>query len=179
MLCGRRIWVDRDMTKRRKQLIIGIAIAVAIALVLIASGVVVYSVLRPVFQPRIALSAEEFTARMEEAGYAVEDHPVQPLVRFEEHLLVETDTFRVEFYVFSTEAYARAEFSGLRSLAEAQRGNSTTTGNISASNFNRFTQNSSGVYFVISRVENTIVWARTDSENRTDLNDLIRTLGYW
>jgi len=164
----------------------------AILLVLIiAAGIIGFvSLLSLAFPPRTPLTAEEFTAHMEEAGFTVEDERGQQLEadpdwadtelgrRLESVLAVRTDYFLIQFIMFSTETYAQVMYGNMRREVESLRaGGMSSTTEINLSNFSRFTQTASGQYIVISRIEHTLVFAHTGAENRSTINDLLELLG--
>jgi len=150
---------------KRIALVVLIAI---IALALVACG-----------GPREVLSVEEFTSRMEAEGFSVEDltHVWQdPFV--ETFLLVETGDFEMQFFVFESEADARASFSHIKGLFEDARGSSSSHTETNIANFNRFRQTTDGRFEAITRVEDTLVVAQTSAENRADVNAVFDLLGY-
>ena len=125
---------------------------------------------------RPIVSAEEFTSRMEEAGYAVEDK-THLLEQVEVYLVADCGVFYVEFMVHETMADARLTFRRLRSDLEQ-------VGDILA-----FTWSSSGFnswYSQITsdrqigriiRVRNTIIFVSTTEENAINVADVLEMLG--
>jgi hypothetical protein len=130
---------------------------------------------------RVPLTAEEFTLHMEEAGFVVEDmaYRLEEDSIMESALLVSTEYFRIEFAVFYSDAHARmAHNANRRALDAVRQGGMASTTEVSMPRFSRFTQTFGGQYVVISRIENTFVFAITDSVNRADLNEVLRMIGY-
>ena len=131
--------------------------------------------------PKTPLTAEEFTYRMEEAGFVVEDIMYRYVGddTIESALTVRTELFHLEFAVFNTEARARGSYGGNRQQLEAaSRGMIAPSTSVSILNFNRFAITFEGQYVVISRIENTIVIVSTSSVNRAAVDDILRMLGY-
>lgn len=157
----------------KRKLIVGLVI-----LLVVIAAVPVFLLLNT--SPRVPLAAQEFTVRIEEAGYVAENRLHQlGAGNAETFLVVESDWFFIEFLVFSTEARARQVYSSTRrDLEDARSGGASSHTEVSLSNFSRFTQTFSGQYAVVSRIENTLVFAHTTFEHRSRMNDLLGTLGY-
>jgi len=125
---------------------------------------------------RTIVSPEEFTSRMEEAGYTVEEK-TPPFEQVLIYLVADCDAFYVEFLVHETMADARLTFRQLRSDLEQ-------VGDILA-----FTWSSSGFnswYSQITsdrqigriiRVRNTIIFVSTTEENAINVADVLEMLG--
>ena len=133
------------------------------------------------FGSRVPLTAEEFTSRMEGEGFVVEDVAYQydDVEYLETFLSVETEYFQIGFARYSTDRNAQAVFNMNRnSLENFARGTFSPSTSLDFPSFSRFTIVIDGDYYVISRIENTIIIAITSSENRGLLNDTLRLLGY-
>jgi len=125
---------------------------------------------------RSIISSEEFTSRMEEAGYTVEDR-THLLEHVHAYLVADCGAFYVEFMVHETMADARLTFRRIRSDLEQ-------VGDILA-----FTWSSSGFnswYSQITydrqigqiiRVRNTIIFVSTTEENAISVADVLEILG--
>lgn len=130
---------------------------------------------------REPLSAEEFTLRMEAEGFEVRDisYQFEDSERVELVLAVSSDYFSLEFAIFYTNRYALMAYSGNRdALERASRHTSSSHSHISMPNFNRYAITFAGSYIVVSRIENTFIYVETSRENRSDMNRILRMLGY-
>ena len=162
-----------------------VSIIVAAAALLIVGIILLISTF---VQPRTALAAEEFILHMQELGFTVEDRTYRHSERESLHaqlgyvktdLAVTSEYFHIEFFVFSTEARARQAYgASMRELEDARRGGAASHSQVCVLNFNRFTQTFGGLYHVVCRVDNTLVWAATTAENRAALNEILEILGY-
>jgi len=131
--------------------------------------------------PRTPISADEFTFRMKEVGFFAVDVTDQfpPEYQMETVREVRTTHFVIQFIALSTEAQARGTYQTNRNMLEREsRGAWSSHSEISLSNFSRFAITFDGIYTVISRIEDTFVFAQTSSANRAELDDLLRILGY-
>ena len=136
---------------------------------------------------RDTITAEEFTAHMEEWNLTAHDYMHNlsdefidtPIGSIETYLRVETPGLIVEFIVFSTDARARSAYAQtVQSIEHLRAGGASSHTQMGFSNFNRFTQTGSGQYVVVSRIGNTLVYAHTLTEHRANLNRMLRELGY-
>lgn len=159
----------------RKRSVVLLSILAVLALPFLVSALI---------PARTPLTAEEFISRMEEAGFTVSDgmqHLIEidavesELGNVEAVLRVSTEYFILEFYVFSTEARARMSYGTMRDGA-ARPGASHTE--VSLSNFSRFTQVGGERYIVVSRIDNTVLFAYIHSLDRAWMDDFLRMLGY-
>jgi len=132
--------------------------------------------------PLEVLSADEFTSRMEAQGYIVEDISEIASAVFDDAvgtvLIVQTETFGLEFLVFETEANARVAFNNVQRAFEDGRGLASSHSSSSAANFSRFRQTTEGRFEIVTRVENTLLISQTSSDNRNDVEAVFDLLGY-
>ena len=135
---------------------------------------------------RDAITAEEFTAHMEEWNLTVHDNMHNlpedtPMGDIETYLRAEAShlAVHVEFIVTSTDAMSRSIYAQtVRSTEHLRAGGASSQTEMGFSNFNRFTQTASGQYFVVSRIGNTVLYAHTLTEHRAELNRMLRAIGY-
>jgi len=131
---------------------------------------------------REALSAEEFTSRMTEAGHTVEDATYifddSPDFPATAYLIADCGEFEVEFFVFETAEHARQFYERIRRMLIGMRGNRSSYSEINLPNFNRYRQTSGGQFGVVSRIGNTVVMVITSSDNRAEVDAILDILGY-
>jgi len=132
---------------------------------------------------REAISAVEFTSRMEEAGHSVSDQSHyfdgDPDADVSTYLIADCGAFEVEFLVFGTAERARLVHTSIRQeFEESSGGNSSARRETNTSNFNRFRQTSDGQFQVVSRIENTVVAVVTSSGNQAEVEAILNILGY-
>lgn len=116
---------------------------------------------------------------MEEAGYEIFDALDQfPEGSVDSILIASSPDYQIEFYVVPTVEQAQATFKENKESFELEKGAVSTDSSVSLSNYSVYKQTSNGQYYVISRVENTFIYAVTPDENKKAVNDLLDTLGY-
>jgi len=133
---------------------------------------------------REAISAEEFSALMTEAGFTVENaiemfDEVESGIAYFFIAIAGSEEFVIEFLQYETAAEARAVYGELMRILEEQIGNAATT-EVNMPTFSRHTRRSTaqGRFGVVSRIENTVVFVHTDIENRDEVNAALDILGY-
>ena len=128
---------------------------------------------------RAALPAQEFTSRMEEAGYVVEER-VSSFEGVDVHLVADCDAFYVEFIVHESAEYARRTFRRIRSdLRELELLWDIVVSTWSSSYFNSWYEQvtSDGLYARMARIGNTIIFVSTVAENSPHVADIWELLG--
>jgi len=131
---------------------------------------------------REAISAAEFTSRMEEAGHSVSDQSHHfdddPDADVSTYLIADCGTFEVEFLVFGTAERARLVHTSIRQEFEETSGGSSARSEVNTSNLNRFRQTSDGQFQFVSRIANTVVAIVTSSDNQAEVDAVLDILGY-
>ena len=156
-----------------KRIAVAIAIPVSIVLITVVGSFGTNT--------RTPLYAEEFTYRMEQAGFIVEDitYRYPDSDRLVSYLIVGTAVFHMEFVVFNTDSQARQAFNSNRARIEtASRGGWSSRTSVDLPNSNRFTINFDGTHVVISRVHNTFLTVIADGGYRAEVGEILRMLGY-
>lgn len=125
---------------------------------------------------RTALSTEEFTSRMEQSGFNVEDR-TNLFDQVEAHLVADHGAFYIEFMIYETTTEARSAFSQFRSNLENLGG--IVSGSWNGTGFNSwYTQTTSeGYYAKMSRIQNTIILIYTTTEYENDVAEVWEMLG--
>jgi len=148
----------------------------AILLFLLAASLVILAACNP----KEVLTAQEFTVRMEAAGYEVEDvtswlsvdHEISTVI------VAGTEDIIIEFFVFATDAAARRSFTTIQRYIEDGAGRTRSTRSQNVANYDRFQQTSDGRFEAVTRVENTILTIETTTEHRDAALAVLEVLGY-
>ena len=131
---------------------------------------------------REAISAEEFTSLMTEAGHRVEDaihiFDNESDTQVTDYLVADCGDFIVEFLVYETEERARQVFANIRGEIEGMRSGTSTYSSVNTSHFSRYRLTSGGYHGVVSRISNTIVVVVTSADNRAEVDAVLELLGY-
>ena len=125
------------------------------------------------------LTAEEFTDLMEQAGYQIYDGSVENQgVMVFLPAVDPDDRFDIEFYVFYSSETAEYAFDGIKAGLKSQNGVWYMTTDIAAANYSRYSGTQNDIYYIVSRIDNTIIYVMTEAENKNEVNETLKTLGY-
>jgi len=131
--------------------------------------------------PKTSLTAQEFSDRLEQAGYAVtvDEAMTDPSYSMSATAVDPDGRFTIEFYTLDSSESARHAFDLVRNDIRARTGTWYSRVETNASNFNVYRGTNDGAYFFISRVDSTFVYVETASGNRDAVNEAMRLLGYY
>ena len=136
---------------------------------------------------RTAITVEEFIAKAEAAGYSVrdrmdEDHPDEALYYYDATKATggpETIEFRqITFMIFTTDEYSKSVFKNQKTEYEKNKAEEYSIEEKTNDKFEYYYLTSDGKFSVVSRVENTIIFAWADEEFKTETSDFLKTIGY-
>lgn len=130
-----------------------------------------------------ALTYGQFYSRMSDKGYKLTDVKNQ----FENYKSISKAyvasskdlTYQIEFYELSSEENAIAFYDNNKSIFEASVGKVVKKKiDINGKNYSKYNATSNGYYMVVSRIKNTVVFARIAEEHSEQAKKDIKELGY-
>ena len=129
--------------------------------------------------PRAAITAGEFAEKAGAAGYTIIDAKDQ----FGEGDVVEykiaaKDGYQIEFGVVPTIGQANVAYNQNKANFELEKGNVSSNSEVNLSNYSKYTQNSDGTYYVVSRIDATFIYAKVDAKYKDEVSNFIQSLGY-
>ncbi len=130
------------------------------------------------------ITAEEFKTKMEDKGYSVQDATAQ----FAEYDFINKvyiamsrdSSYQIEFYTLSNNEKAIEFFNNNKSIFENTKAGSGKEIETSSSMGNnaKYTLNVNNKYKVVSRIDNTVVFADEEDSHKSEIKDVIKELGY-
>lgn len=129
------------------------------------------------------ITSEQFNSKMEEKGYTITDVSKQ----FENYKTItkayvarsKDATHQIEFYELSTDEAAVKFFDNNKSIFEDSLGDVVTNElDISKKNISKYHAGSNGYYMSLSRIKNTVIFARVYDAYAVKVADIIKDLGY-
>ena len=163
------------MKKSAKITLIVIAVVVAVAL-LVVGGIFLFA------PNKVALTSNDFKTRLEEKNYIVEDATYQSTDddNINEMYIAtsEDGAYKLEFYILENADYAKMFYNVNKEASEKAKGSSYSQSNISLKNYSKYSLSSNNKYKVISRVDNTVIYANVDDEYKEVIKDLLKEIGY-
>lgn len=133
------------------------------------------------FKEKESITAEDFREAMEDEGLTVEDGTDQfkDVEEVEKCLLAYTEDYQIEFYVLETEDQARSGYNRNKSDFETSFGGTgSTKSQVSIANYSKFAMTTSDGYYVLSQIDNTMIFLQVDKEYKEEVNELLETIGY-
>lgn len=130
---------------------------------------------------RRSLTAEEFSSIAERNNLNVVDVYEQ----FSEYnqittanVAVSDDEWQVEHYTLKTKSDAQSMFHKNMELFEAEKTTGSKDSKIEIGNFIKYTLQTDSLYMVVSRIDNTLLYAKVPIEYKDAVNKVIKDLGY-
>jgi hypothetical protein len=130
-------------------------------------------------QKKTALTADEFTEAMEDAGYVVMDvtdsvdtNGVDVTV-----LYAENEDLEVFFYVFEKSRDVGQTMENIKDMCDDMNGIKSSS-SVNLGNFSKFTCTAGEDLFVASSIDETMIFIETTKEQKDLVNDLLESLGY-
>lgn len=128
-----------------------------------------------------AITTDEFISKAQAQGYSIVDVTSQ----FASYGIVEEATvahnsekYQIEFYVLKNEAEAISMYNTNKSTFETYEGSSSSKTNLDMKNYSSYSLTSSGYYLYLCRVDNTLIYVKTDAVYKESVKSLIKELGY-
>lgn len=157
----------------------GLFIALAIIAVIIVVVIILFTVLN---KEKEAITANEFSTIMQSKGYTIIDAKEQ----FDSYDYIEnayiatlsSSDYQIEFYEMSNNDYAVSFYNNNKSIFESSKGNASGETSVSMANYSKYTLSTNGMYKVLSRINNTVIYMNVDSEYKDTVKSILDELGY-
>lgn len=128
------------------------------------------------------VTSQVFNDTMTQGGYTINDVQEQyDDLGFvtEAYIAVdETKSYQIEFYVLSDNERAVKMFEGNKQNLEENKDSSHISTSVSAGNHGKYTLTADGEYVLISRIDNTVIFAKNSDEYKDAVNTAVEALGY-
>lgn len=132
-----------------------------------------------------SLTAEEFKNKMEKEKYIITDATNQfkdiEEAKYLKKVYIASDKdykYQVEFYEFDTKSNATNFLEHNKNLFENEKEGASSYTEVNLFNYNRYTLNTGNKYFVLSRIDNTVVYVNNDSQYKEQINALLKIVNY-
>lgn len=129
-----------------------------------------------------SITTETFVNTMTSSGYNVVDKKDERLeydyITTVEVAVSQDYTHQIEFYVLSTEDYAKGFYTNNKTLFQAAKNASSQDAEESKSNYSKYALNTGDSYKVISRIGNTVIYADVAIDYHDEVKSIIEGFGY-
>lgn len=129
---------------------------------------------------KTAADADQFTEVLEEHDFEITDVTEEEATANTEQILSASneDDMKITFYDISDEEAASEFFAAVKQQLEDSRTSSSSTLNKAGSNYEKYTLNHDDMYYALSRIDDTVVYATSAKKNSLTLGKLVEALGY-
>jgi hypothetical protein len=129
---------------------------------------------------KTALTNEQFIEKMESAGYLIADATNQFAEGNVETvtLAMKDGVYQIEFYVLPSDDRAVAAFNASKNDFEQMKGSGSSTGEVNIGNHNYYGLSTGEGYYVVSRIDNTMIYINASAEYKDEIKDILKELGY-
>lgn len=127
------------------------------------------------------LKSEEYKNKMEEKGYSTLDATGQFTQKFIKKVYLAVSnksTYQIEFYEIDTIDNAKEFYSNNKKIFEESKVSGSSDSYVELGNHEKYTLKSGDTYKVISRIDNTIVYANVNKEYKNEVKKAIKEIGY-
>lgn len=129
------------------------------------------------------LSAQDFAKIMKEEGYVIIDglKKMEPIskekIKSSSLAIAKDKSHQIEFYELMDEDIAKKMFDTNKAIFEKQSSTKSQE-ETTKSNHSYYKQKSNGKIFVVSKTDDTLVYAIVNNSQEEHLNKIIKKLGY-
>jgi len=125
------------------------------------------------------LTVESFNGIMIEKGFHISDVTEHVKADYVEAIsLAIAEDYQIEFYVFSDSESAASVFEQNRSVFEEKSEEKGIQITKNLSNYSFFSMQEGGVYRLVARIDNTMLYVVADDVHKKEIVELIKELGY-
>ena len=126
-----------------------------------------------------AIDEETFTKIMSEEIFSIQDTTEKNNSPFIiQSFTAENENFTVEFMITSNDQYAIQIYNQIKNNFESKKGTVSAQSSLSLKNRASFRLNTGGIYYLVSRIDNTLIFVITESKNKENVDDIIKKIGY-
>lgn len=125
------------------------------------------------------LTTGNFKTKMEEQGYIVTDATNQfDTTTIDTVYIGVKNNYQIEFYTVPTDSQAITAFEQNKTNFQVNKTDTSIETSSSKDNYAKYTLETDTTYYVTSRVNNTYIFIKTDKQNKSDVDETLKNLGY-
>lgn len=144
--------------------------------------IIVFLLFSFVIKGKTPMTANEFKTFMQENGFTVSDVTSQyskyDYVKQIYVAVANNSSYQIEFYEISDNKYARMFYNNNKTIIESSKGSISSHVNINMGNYSKYALSSDNKYKVIARIDNTVIYLNVDSDNKDEVKELLKEIGY-
>lgn len=126
-----------------------------------------------------ALTVDIFYSTMDEKGFELFDVTEHVKADYVETIsLAVAEDYQIEFYVFTDTESSASVWEQNRSVFEEKSGTNGIRVTKNLSNYSFFSIQEDGVYRLVARIDNTMLYVVADDVHKEEIVELVKELGY-
>ncbi len=131
-------------------------------------------------QERVPQSVEGFQSLMTEAGYELYDATLTTDTGSKANsvLLALDENYTIEYYNFIDDATAEYSFNSNKEIFENENTTKVMVKELSFNDYDYYSYSSTDNFYMVSRINNTMLYCVADKEYREDIVEVAEMLGY-
>ena len=150
--------------------------------ILVIAGIIVGVVIVTKNLNKEPISASNFKSIMEDKDFEIHD----AIEQFEEYgyvkkayvALEEDYEYKIEFYKLDEEENAIRMYNKNKEIFEESKGSSSVETKVSMGNNSKYTLKTKDEYKVVSRIEDTVIYADVDEKYEDEVKEILKEMGY-
>lgn len=129
---------------------------------------------------KTAIDADGFTKVLEEHDFEITDVTEEEATGGTEQILSaeNEDGMEITFYDITDAEVAGEYFAAVKQQLEDSRTSASSTLNKAGSNYEKYTLNLDDMYYSLSRIDDTVVYATCEKSDSLTMGKLVEALGY-
>ena len=129
-----------------------------------------------------SINSTEFINMMESQGFEIVN-VIDQFSGFNELkeanvALKDDSSYQIEFYVMDTNDSAVKLYEHNKDLFESSKGSVSAYTNVDLGNNNKYTLTTDGMFKLLSRIDNTMIYLDVNSEYKDEVLNIVKKLGY-
>ena len=130
---------------------------------------------------KTAITTDIFTEKAKENGLLITD----AISQFKDATFIKNatiaqsvDGWQIEFYILEDENYASSMFEKNKLTFESEKTNTSIEKRINGKSNNRYELTTNNSYMYLSRIDNTLLYMKSDISNKDNIKSFVKILNY-
>lgn len=151
--------------------------------ILVIAGIIVGVVIINKNLNKEPITAGDFKDIMEDKDFEIIDAKENQLTEYDyvkkAYVALEEDyDYQIEFYKLDEEEDAISFYNTNKKIFESYKGSSSAETSVSMGNNSKYTLKTNDEYKVVSRIENTVIYADVDEKYEDEVKEILKEIGY-
>ena len=129
---------------------------------------------------KVAKTVDEFTSFMEGKNFITQNvtSTTQTNGLATAVIVALNDNYQVEYFAFKDNESGAGVFQHNKNLFDEKAPTKTLSTELNSSNYNYYSFTSGDTYYMVSRIDNTMIYCVASKEYKDEINNIVDELGY-